>query len=115
MEDCRINDDRPCRLHLLDRLELTIGSHRPALPAHADRLLALLAVRGKPITRATLAHTLWPEVPDSQASAKLRSVLWRTADYRPHIIELANGTLTLAGCVWVDYHESTQVAERLMD
>jgi DNA-binding SARP family transcriptional activator len=115
MGDCRVEEVPPCRLHLLDRLELTIGSCRPAVPAHADRLLALLAVRGKPITRATAAQILWPEVPDSQASAKLRSVLWRTADYRQHVIEFTNGTLSLAESVWVDYHESTHVAERLVD
>jgi DNA-binding SARP family transcriptional activator len=106
---------RHCRLLLLDRLELVIGSRRLDVPVHADRLLALLAISGRPVSRDVAARTLWPEMPESRASAKLRSVLWRTADCRDHVIELAKGMLTLAKGVWVDFYESTYAAERLVD
>src|SRR4051812_9037715 len=47
------------------------------VPARAERLLAYLALVGRPVRRPQLAGTLWLDSPDEKAAASLRSTLWR--------------------------------------
>jgi DNA-binding SARP family transcriptional activator len=83
---------------------------------HAERLLALLAIRPGTHRRSWAAGVLWPELPQSQAKAKLRSVIWRLPEtHRPHVLRLTDGTIALADDVPVDLHESIQAAEWLVD
>jgi DNA-binding SARP family transcriptional activator len=56
------------RLGVAPMVRLSIGGRR---------LLAYLAVRGCPTSRALVAATLWPDVSDDVARTNLRRVLWR--------------------------------------
>lgn len=64
-------------LELLDGFRLTVGDEVVDVADSTQRLVALLALRDRPLCRSLVAGTLWPEKPDTRASANLRSSLWR--------------------------------------
>jgi len=75
-------------LCLLDGFSLRIRSEEIALSDMSQRLVALVALGGRPLCRSLVAGTLWPEKTEARASANLRSSLWRlsTVGRRPTII-----------------------------
>lgn len=104
------------RLRLLGSFELTVASQPIRIAEHAQRLLALLAIRRDPVSRSSAANTLWPESSESRAKARLRSILWRLTECRDcHVLELDSSTLALSAEVEVDFHEATRWAEWLVD
>ena len=62
-------------------LEVDVDGHRVALPGsqRIRSLLAWLALHPGSHPRARVAATLWPDVPDANAKANLRSALWSFA------------------------------------
>jgi DNA-binding SARP family transcriptional activator len=75
-------------LDLLDGFHLKVDSEPLEVPDNPQRLVAFVALRRRPVCRALVAGTLWPEKTESRASANLRSSLWRLngASPRPPII-----------------------------
>jgi DNA-binding SARP family transcriptional activator len=72
----------------------------------AQRLLAFLATRTRPTTRAAAAAALWPEFPDQRAAANLRSTLWRLRrDYAADLVHTTAGGVALASGVAVDVRQ----------
>ncbi len=105
------------RVTLLDGFALRAGCHRPAtedLPHGVQRLLALLSLSGRP-ARSAVAGQLWPDVPEEQAHASLRSVLWRLRRTVPGVVEASGGALSLAAGVVVDARELVSWAQRVHD
>lgn len=49
---------------------------RLTLPSR--RILAFLALHGRPVSRSLAADRLWPDQPESQARASLRRALWQS-------------------------------------
>lgn len=90
-------------LQLLDGFELS-DRHRPVLvPRPAQRLLAYLALRARPVARRTVAATLWADLGDAQGLARLRSTLWRLPAVGGHQLVLSRQSrLSLAPEVEVD-------------
>src|SRR3990170_3284831 len=64
------------RLQLLEGFAFENADARIELPAGMQRLLAYLALHGT-AHRCVVAGTLWPEVPEAQALASLRTGIWR--------------------------------------
>lgn len=64
-------------LELLDGFRLWAGPDVVEVSDIGQRLIALLALRRRPVRRAVIAGTLWPEKTEARASANLRSILWR--------------------------------------
>ena len=64
-------------LELLDGFSLRLGASHVEVSDMAQRLVALIAIRGRPISRSLVAGTLWPDKSEARASANLRSSLWR--------------------------------------
>ncbi len=64
-------------LELLDGFRLTVSDEVVDVADSTQRLVALLALRDRPLCRSLVAGTLWPEKPETRASANLRSSLWR--------------------------------------
>ena len=81
----------------------------------ASVLLALLAIRGRPMRRVLVAGTLWPEVTESRAYASLRSALSRLYGIVREAVEVNPSELRLASSVRVDLRESQALAHRLLD
>ena len=63
-------------LALLGRFELRRGAREVRVAKPGQRVLAYLAVHG-PTSRAVVAGTLWPDVPQERADGSLRTTVWR--------------------------------------
>ncbi|MDJ0344117.1 bacterial transcriptional activator domain-containing protein [Streptomyces sp. H10-C2] len=85
------------------------AGHQRDLPRSAQRVLALLALSGRP-GRAGVAGQLWPEVNEKRALGSLRTVLHRIQINCPDIVRSCGDHLELAGSVLVDFSEVTSWA-----
>lgn len=84
------------------------------LPPSCRRVVALAALKRRPLHRSWLCATLWPASQPAKAVASLRSALWRL---RPmgadQLLVVDRHHVALAPDVWVDWHEALQLAERI--
>lgn len=103
------------RLNLLDGFELLVAGRPVELPPAAQRLLAFLAVRGRPLTRTHVASALWLDVPDERAAANLRSTLWRLHARAGPVVETTQAHVRLAAEVTVDLYEARAAAHGLIE
>jgi DNA-binding SARP family transcriptional activator len=90
------------RLALLGGFTLSGDTGNIELPMSAQRLVALLALRERPLSRAYLAGVLWPEYSAERALADLRTALWRANHPSFQIIAAAGMRLCLRADVLVD-------------
>lgn len=97
---------------LLGSWSLSLAGRPAVLPSSAQRLLVLLALEGRRQRRSYLAGTLWPEVSDDKALARLRSTLWRVRRLAPGILEVDEQTVALVN-VHLDVDELVAVARQL--
>jgi DNA-binding SARP family transcriptional activator len=88
-------------LQLLGGFELCGPEGPVEVAPGVQRLLAYIALQGGAVTRARAARELWPEVPCEQASANLRSTLWRARRLGP-LVSPGASTLRLDPCVDAD-------------
>ncbi len=100
---------------LLGEFELVVDGGALAVPCNVERLVAFLAVCGTSQPRAQVAGTLWPEMSDPRAAARLRAVLWRAEQVAPGWVLRDRGRLTLAPDVRVDLHEAVRHAHHVTD
>jgi SARP family transcriptional regulator, regulator of embCAB operon len=103
------------RVLLVGGFQLVEGEAQVALAEGSQRLLALLALRGRPVKRLLVAGTLWPDVTERRAYASLRSALTRLYGVVRDAVEVNPGDLRLARSVAVDLRESQALAHRLLD
>jgi DNA-binding SARP family transcriptional activator len=89
-------------LHLLGGFELVRGASRLRLPDSAQRVLAYLALRRRPVTRAMASTTLWIDHPEDRAGANLRTAIWLIRRTAQDVVALRGSTLALAAGVVVD-------------
>ena len=101
------------RLQLLEGFALGGADSRIDLPVGVQRLLALLALRG-PTHRCVVAGTLWPDVPETQALASLRTGMWRMNRMAPGLVEADGVRLAMAQVVSVDSQEQEFFATGLL-
>ena len=98
---------RPVRLRLVGEFELSGSERVLRVCPSVQRLLAYLALAGRPVRRSVVAGTLALEADQVQAAARLRSALWRVP--RPDGTVLVDATTTrvrLAPAVRVDYRDT---------
>jgi DNA-binding SARP family transcriptional activator len=88
-------------LHLLGGFRLLINDREVTLSTACERLVSLLAVRGR-LTRSQAAGALWPDVPEDRAKANLRTCVWRTNRAAPGVVEARGGTVQIAPAVVID-------------
>lgn len=103
------------RVSMLGGFQLFAGDTPISLSTGSQRLLAVLALRGRASTRVQVAGTLWPEASDEHAFACLRSSLARLLSAERGLLTVSPGQLRLAGDVRVDLDESRLLARRLLD
>lgn len=103
-------------LRLLGGFELRSAGKDLPLPQSAQRLIALLALEGQPVHRASVAGRLWPDTREERSTASLRSTLWRIRRCAPGVpvVEGAAHALRLAPELLVDVAEMTALAGRLI-
>ncbi|UQI47793.1 SARP family transcriptional regulator [Streptomyces sp. HU2014] len=94
--------DRPhLTLRLLGGFRLTRDGHDVTLPAGAQRLVAVLALRGR-LGRSRLAGTLWPETEQHRALARLRTTIWRVNRAAPGLVSGTGAQVALDARADVD-------------
>jgi len=93
------------RLQLLQAFELSRAAVPLQLPIGAQRVLALLALLGRPAQRLYVAGVLWPDSSESHSGGSLRSALWRLRQVAPGVVVTDSTRLALAPAVRVDFHE----------
>lgn len=102
-------------LHLLGGFAVDHGDRRVALPPACQRVVALAAMKRKPVHRLWVCATLWPHAQTRRAVASLRSAMWRlrplgvggllTVD--PQYLQLGDG-------VSVDWHDAVDLIDTLL-
>jgi DNA-binding SARP family transcriptional activator len=97
-----VGHDQPMRLALLGGFALLKGTEEVSLPLSAQRLVALLALRGRPLSRAYLAGVLWPGYSVKRSMADLRTALWRANHAGVPVVATLGMRLYLAAEVEVD-------------
>lgn len=97
-------------LHLLGSFAVSIDDGRVEMPVVAQRLAALLAVRGEPIPRLRAGTTLWPDADDGHAQANVRTALWRLRIASHRLVTAGGECLRLADDVAVDLWEARRLA-----
>jgi DNA-binding SARP family transcriptional activator len=102
------------RITLLDGFTLRPRPSGRGLPRGVQRLVAHLCLAGRP-ARTAIAGSLWPEVPEDQAHANLRSALWRVCKAVPGLVEREGDALSLAHRVGVDVWDLQEWAARVTD
>lgn len=93
---------RSIRVMLLGGFTLLEEADEILLPLSAQRLVALLALRERPLSRACVAGTLWPDCSAERSLADLRTALWRVNHSRAEIVEIVGMSLSLRRGVQVD-------------
>jgi DNA-binding SARP family transcriptional activator len=102
---------RHLQLRLLGRFRLTGGATVVDVPEGTQRLLALLALRGR-ARRHEVAAMLWPGVEERTYLARLRTAIWRL----PNDVEVVSVTgqwLGLGAAVRTDVDRLTRAAGRI--
>jgi DNA-binding SARP family transcriptional activator len=92
---------------LLGGFTLLRENEEIVLPMSAQRLIALLALRERPLSRAYLAGLLWPEYSAERSLADLRTALWRVNHSRASVVATTGMRLSLRAEVQVDVRTLT--------
>jgi DNA-binding SARP family transcriptional activator len=103
-------------LSLLGGFAVHRGDQHVALPPACQRLVALLALKRRPVHRLWVCAMLWPHAQTRRAIASLRSAMWRL---RPagvdELIVIDPQYVALAPHVSVDWHDAVDLVQRLLD
>jgi DNA-binding SARP family transcriptional activator len=104
-----------CRVQLLGGFRATRAGVDVDLPASTWRLVAFLAIVGRPVERPHVANTLWMDKSEARAHANLRSCLWRLRQADAGIVTCTATHLRIGALVQVDLAELIRFARRLTD
>ncbi len=102
------------RLRLLGGFQVVTDCGLAALPLGAQRVVAVVALHGRPLLRGYVSGSLWLDSPDTRAAANLRSALWRVHRVEPRLIHASGQLLELGEDVVVDLRETEVLARAAM-
>src|SRR5690242_17031055 len=103
----------PLRLALIEGFALWQGSQKLGVATGGQRLIALLALRNRPVGRLHVASNLWPDYPTERSLADLRTALWRVNQASERVIAATSSLLQLDPGVDVDVRNVMAFADRL--
>jgi DNA-binding SARP family transcriptional activator len=101
---------RDPRLTLLGGFGLHVAGNAVLIPPGAQRLISLLALHDRALSRDYVAGMLWGDSTEARAGGSLRSALWKLRAARPEIVWNRGGNLGLAPQVQVDVRSVTALA-----
>jgi DNA-binding SARP family transcriptional activator len=103
-------------LNLLGQFAVQRGDVPVELPPACQRLIALVAVKRRPVHRLWVCAMLYPHAQTRRAIASLRSTMWRLrpAGADP-LLEVDPQYLALAPGVSVDWHDAVDQIACLLD
>ena len=103
-------------IRILDGFSVTVDRRPvPGLPLGSQRLLAVLGLHDRTVSRAAVAASLWPDATAEHAGVSLRSALARLDGLGRRAIVAETSNLSLTDIVSVDYVEAKALARRLLD
>jgi DNA-binding SARP family transcriptional activator len=103
------------KLSLLSAFELTSAGEPVSLPIPAQRVLAFIALRDRPVLRSHVADTLWLDSTEKRACGSLRSALWRLRRPGFELVDVTSGRLQLEPRVVVDVRVLVAWAHSVLD
>lgn len=98
---------------LLGGFRLAVGGRDVRLPVGAQRLVAVLALRGQ-VSRSRLAGTLWPDTLEHRALASLRTAIWRVNQAAPDLVVITASQVDLDARARVDVRVLVQRSVEIM-
>ncbi|MBE1549287.1 DNA-binding SARP family transcriptional activator [Mycobacterium sp. OAS707] len=103
-------------LKLLGQFAVLRGDQPVDLPPACQRLIALVALKRRPVHRLWVCAMLWPHAQTRRAIASLRSTMWRLrpAGADP-LLEVDPQYLALAPGVSVDFYDAVDQIGQLLD
>jgi DNA-binding SARP family transcriptional activator len=103
-------------LNLLGQFAVYRGDQLVDLPPACQRLIALLALKRKPVHRLWVCAMLWPHAQTRRAIASLRSTMWRLRPVGADpLLEIDPQYIALAEGVAVDWHQAVDQIARLLE
>jgi DNA-binding SARP family transcriptional activator len=111
---CMSTEPRRPYLSLLNAFRLTNGSREVALTLPAQRLVAYLALRARPVLRDQAAEELWLDASQEHALGSLRSALWRIRRESVSLVHVRGCCMELAPELDVDVQEAELWARALL-
>jgi hypothetical protein len=104
-------------LNLLGQFAVHRGEQPVELPPACQRLIALVALKRKPVHRLWVCAMLWPHAQTRRAVASLRSSMWRLRPVGADpLLEVDPQYIALARGVSVDWHAAVdQIGQLLGD
>lgn len=103
------------QLSVVGGFALLVDARSVTVPLAVQRLLAFLALHGRPVTRSFVAGSLWADVTEQRAVANLRATLWRTPPTGGELITCTRTQLALGLGVMVDLPDVEERARRLLE
>jgi DNA-binding SARP family transcriptional activator len=101
-------------LSLLGGFALAVDGAVVSVGSSGERLLAVLACRGRAASRGQLAAALWPEATSERGLANLRTALYRLVRRAPGAVHISGNRVQLNLGVQVDLEASTRLAQRIL-
>lgn len=103
-------------LHLLGSFDVrTADGASVTTTAGAQRLIALLALRSRIVSRAAIAGALWPDASRSLGAVRLRAVLARIDPLTRTVLLVTAGGVGLDPQCAVDYRSARALADHVLD
>lgn len=103
-------------LNLLGGFAVYRDHQRIEMPPACQRLIALVALKRRPVHRLWVCANLWPHAQTRRATASLRSAMWRLRPVGADPLLVVDPQyLALAPTVSVDWHDAVDHIERLLD
>ena len=103
-------------LNLLGQFAVHHGDRPVELPPACQRLIALVALKRRPVHRLWVCAMLWPHAQTRRAVASLRSTMWRLRPVGADpLLEVDPQYIGLASGVSVDWHDAVDQIGHLLD
>ena len=106
-------DAGPVVVRLMGGFEAEVDGTPTALPLDAQRLVAFLALEGRPRSRTFVAGKLWSNGSQERAYGNLRSALWRVNKEARSLLAADAKTVALCPGVQTDVNELEKLIARL--
>jgi DNA-binding SARP family transcriptional activator len=110
-QGCEDQSASGLRVELLHGFELTDRGEPVRLPLSAQRVVAFVALRRRPLQRLHVAGSLWLDSSEEHANASLRTALWRLRLTHVPVVDATSTRIGLNRAVHVDVDEVTEIAE----
>ena len=102
------------QLDLLGGFRLLVGGEPARIGSTGERVLAVIACRGRQASRRQVAQALWPDATTDRAMANLRTVLYRMCRRLPVALHVTSSHVQLSLGVQVDLEQATRLARRVL-